>query len=92
MLPKMVVDEGAAPHIMSGSNVFCVGFTGPGGNIPDGLEKDAIVGVYVQGKEHAVAIGTMALSGEDIKKKNKGVGVKNLHYLADGLWPIVQLQ
>jgi len=45
MLPKMVVDEGAAVHIMSGSNVFCAGFTGPAGVIPEGLEKNTIVGV-----------------------------------------------
>ena len=126
---------------MSGSNIFCAGFTGPAGVIPDGLEKGAIVAVcvrqwallcflqellpelsfcvvlperetpnelqrrtsglmpsacvlfrYVQGKQHAVAIGQTTLSGEDIKRKNKGTAVNSLHYLADGLWPITKLQ
>lgn len=45
MLPQMVVDEGAAVHIMSGSNVFCAGFTGPAGVIPEGLEKNTVVAV-----------------------------------------------
>jgi PUA domain protein len=39
-----------------------------------------------EGKQHAVAIGKMKLSTDDIKKKNKGVGVDTLHYLCDGLW------
>jgi len=47
---------------------------------------------YVQGKEHAVAIGKTALSGEDMKRKNKGNAVTTLHYLADGLWPVTKLQ
>ena len=42
-----MVDEGAAVHIMSGSNVFCAGFTSPEGSIPEGLDKGTIVAVYV---------------------------------------------
>jgi predicted ribosome-associated RNA-binding protein Tma20 len=47
---------------------------------------------YVQGKEHAVAIGRTNMSGADMRSINKGTAVTTLHYLADGLWPVVRLE
>ena len=42
--------------------------------------------MHCEGKENAIAVGTMALSGEEVKNVNKGVGIKVAHYLNDGLW------
>jgi PUA domain protein len=44
------------------------------------------VGIFAEGKTHALAVGKTAMSTKDIKEKNKGVGVENYHYLNDGLW------
>ncbi|PYD20137.1 RNA-binding protein, partial [Pseudomonas syringae pv. pisi] len=34
----------------------------------------------------ALAIGKLTMSTDEIKAKNKGVGIELLHYLGDGLW------
>ena len=45
-----------------------------------------IVGIYIEGKVHAVAIGIMEMSSEDIIKINKGLAIKTVHHLGDALW------
>ena len=42
--------------------------------------------VMCEGKEHAIAIGTMVMEPEEIKNVNKGIGIEVAHYLNDGLW------
>ena len=39
-----------------------------------------------EGKEHAIAIGTMVMEPQEIKDVNKGIGIEVAHYLNDGLW------
>lgn len=50
------------------------------------VESGQVVAVMAEGKEHAVAVGLMQMSSEELLAKNKGVGVDNIHYLNDGLW------
>lgn len=86
--PSVKVDRGAIKFVLSGANIMCPGLTSPGADLPDspGLEKDTIVAIYAEGKEHALAIGKLIMSTEDIKSKNKGIGIELFHYLGDGLW------
>lgn len=85
ILPKMQVDRGAIKFVMSGANVMCPGLTSPGGKM-DEVPAETVVGIFAEGKEHALAIGHTKLSSEDIRKVNKGIGMDNMHYLNDGLW------
>jgi PUA domain protein len=52
------------------------GLLSPGGSLPDGLAKDALVAIHAEGKEHACGIGKMAESSADVKKAGKGVAVE----------------
>jgi PUA domain protein len=52
------------------------GLLSPGGNLPDGLEKDRLVAIHAEGKEHACGIGKMTASSEEVKKAAKGVAVE----------------
>jgi PUA domain protein len=52
------------------------GFLSAGGNLPDNLEKDRLVAIHAEGKEHACGIGRMVASSEEIKKAGKGVAVE----------------
>lgn len=52
------------------------GLLSPGGKLPDDLEKDALVAIHAEGKEHACGMGKMAESSKDIKKTGKGVAVE----------------
>ena len=54
----------------------------------DGCDKGALVAIMAEGKQHALAVGVMTMSSEDVKKINSGIGVDNLHYLNDGLWKL----
>jgi PUA domain protein len=76
---KVTVDKGAIPFLLGGANTMCPGLTNPGGEMPpDGLEQDANgfdmpglekgdgVVIFVEGKEHALAIGVMTMSSADV--------------------------
>ena len=52
------------------------GLLSPGGRLPDGLDKDALVAIHAEGKEHACGIGKMTASSEEIRKAAKGVAVE----------------
>lgn len=79
-------DIGGCRYVVSGADVMCPGLTSEGGHIEPGMSKGDVTAVYVEGKEHAVAVGKMLMSSEEIKDKNKGPAVENIHHLGDGLW------
>ncbi|KXJ12208.1 malignant T-cell-amplified sequence 1 [Exaiptasia diaphana] len=91
MLPHEQVDRGAIRFILSGANIMCPGLTSPGAKMIS-QPKDAIVAIMAEGKEHALAIGVLKMSTNDIASVNKGIGVENIHYLNDGLWQMKQLE
>ena len=94
LLPKCQVDKGAIPYVIGGANVMCPGLTSPGGKVPEG-KADSIVAIYCEGKEHALAVGTLTMSGAEMyiynytrKKVNKGIGIELLVYIGDEAWNI----
>uniref|UniRef100_A0A7E4VLA7 PUA domain-containing protein n=1 Tax=Panagrellus redivivus TaxID=6233 RepID=A0A7E4VLA7_PANRE len=86
ILPHQQVDKGAIKFVLNGSHIMCPGLTSPGAKLDETIEKGAIVAIMAEGKEHALAIGSMTMSAADVKSINTGIGVDNLHYLNDGLW------
>ena len=82
ILPVLRVDTGAIKHVMNGADVMIPGICG--------VEKEELGGkpcaVFASGKEHAVAVGKLLMSTNEIEKKKNGVGIQNLHHLTDGLW------
>ena len=76
---------GAIKFVLSGANIMCPGLTHPNARMTP-VEKDVIVAIMAEGKDHILAIGKTSMSTDEIKAKNKGVGVENYHYLNDGLW------
>lgn len=42
--------------------------------------------LYVEGKEHALAIGVTKMSTKEIRTVNKGIAVEVVHYLGDAFW------
>ena len=88
--PWVKVDRGAIKFVLSGANIMCPGLTSAGASLPDEcLEKDSLVSIYAEGKENALAIGKLTMSTDEIKSKNKGIGIELLHYLGDGLWHFI---
>uniref|UniRef100_A0A0K0DEJ8 Queuosine 5'-phosphate N-glycosylase/hydrolase n=1 Tax=Angiostrongylus cantonensis TaxID=6313 RepID=A0A0K0DEJ8_ANGCA len=84
------VDKGAIKFVLNGSSVMCPGLTSPGAKMTAGILPDAIVAIMAEGKQHALAIGQMKMSSEDIQSVNKDVGIENVHFLTDGLWRLTE--
>lgn len=85
LLPQQQVDKGAIKFVLSGAHVMCPGLTSPGARLVP-AEADTVVALMAEGKRHALCVGVMKMSAEDIERVNKGVGIENVHYLNDGLW------
>lgn len=85
ILPHQQVDKGAIKFVLSGANIMCPGLTSPGAKLYLAA-VDTIVAIMAEGKQHALCVGVMKMSAEDIEKVNKGIGIENIHYLNDGLW------
>lgn len=66
LLPTVRVDPGAIKFILSGADIMCPGLTHPLGSVDPSLSKDSFVTVTVYGKQHAIAIGRMLMSGSEV--------------------------
>ncbi|RKO97709.1 hypothetical protein CXG81DRAFT_20916 [Caulochytrium protostelioides] len=88
IMPKVQVDKGAIKFVMAGANIMCPGLTSPGASLDAGIPKGTPVAVMAEGKEHAVAIGLMMMSSDEIMKLRKGVGIEPVTYLGDGLYKV----
>jgi malignant T-cell-amplified sequence len=88
MMPnKLQVDKGAIPFVLGGANMMCPGFTSKGGKLPsENIPVGEPVAIFAEGCVHAMAIGKLLMSTDQMKAVNKGIGVENVHYLNDGLW------
>lgn len=63
---------------------MCPGLTSPGAVLDESLANETVVAIMAEGKEHAMAVGILKMSGSDIKKINKGNAIDNIHCLGDG--------
>lgn len=91
MMPHMRCDKGAIKHILSGSHVMCPGLTHPNATMVD-IKKGSVVAIMAEGKEHAMGVGITAMSTDEIRKVNKGVGIDLIMFLNDGLWKLTRPQ
>lgn len=74
--------------------MMCPGFTSAGGRLPPpeaALPAETPVAIHAEKKEHAIGVGILKLSTEDIKKVNKGVGVEVVTYVGDDLWSLEKI-
>jgi PUA domain protein len=94
ILPAVKIDRGAIRFMLAGAQIMCPGLTSKGGELPPAeaaLEAGTPVGVFAEGKEHAVGVGITKLGTEEMKRTNKGVGVETTTYLGDDLWALQSL-
>ncbi len=78
---KVVVDEGAMPHIMNGADVMKPGIV----EADESIKKGDFVYVVVEGKETPLAVGIALVDGKEMKG-GKGKAVRNIHHLKDKIW------
>ncbi len=79
--PYIEVDQGAVPHICNGSNVMR-----PGIVRWSTFRKDDIICVKESNYKKFISVGIALIDQSDMEKMEKGVVVKNLHYVGDKFW------
>ena len=82
----MQVDAGAIKHVFSGSHIMAPGLTSPGGHLVKGKEQMAPVAIMAEGKQHALCIGVLSMSSDQIASENKGQAVEVIQFMNDGIW------
>lgn len=82
LLPKIVVDMGAVPHICNGAHVMAPGIVRIKG---DFQEKDILI-ILDERHEKPLAIGVALLNSKTAKTLKHGKMAKNIHFVGDKLW------
>lgn len=82
LLPIYRVDKGAVRHVINGADIMAPGVRGCDPNV----QRDQVVAIFAEGKEHAIAVGVAKMTAAEIGEKKSGIAVENAHYLSDGLW------
>lgn len=91
LLPILRVDRGAIKHVINGADVMVPGLRSSRAVIEDEVERNQVVAVYAESKEHAIAVGITKMSTDQMRLNNKGIAVESAHYVSDGLWKCSEL-
>lgn len=62
----MQVDKGAINFVLSGANIMCPGLTSKGAKMTPLLKEGQVVTIIAEGKQHALAVGTLKMTPEDM--------------------------
>lgn len=82
LLRTITVDMGAIPFITKGADIMRPGLV----HIDEEIEKGEFI-IAADEKHHkALCIGEALMSGKDMKTADKGIMIKNLHYVGDRIW------
>lgn len=66
ILPALQVDKGAIRFVLSGAHIMCPGLTSPGARMDIDVDKETVVAIYAEGKEHALGVGFTTMSTQDM--------------------------
>ncbi len=85
LLPSVVVDMGAVPHVCNGADVMV-----PGIVRLDDFPKDAVVVVRDEKYGKPLVVGKALLSSDEIRSSKRGRAIENLHYVGDRIWKLIK--
>ncbi len=82
LLPKVVVDMGAVPHICNGADVMAPGIL----HFEGKFLKGDIVLVVDEKHGKPIAVGEIFYNSDVVVGVKHGAIVKNIHYVGDKIW------
>lgn len=91
LLPVLRVDRGAIKHVINGADIMVPGLRSTRAVIESEVERNRVVAVYAESKEHAIAVGITKMSTAQMRLNDKGIAVESAHYVSDGLWKCNEL-
>lgn len=62
----MQVDKGAIQFVLQGANIMCPGLTSKGALMTPNIPVSSLVTIMAEDKQHALAIGRMKMTPEDM--------------------------
>ncbi|MGQ9565939.1 MAG: DUF1947 domain-containing protein [Candidatus Bathyarchaeales archaeon] len=86
LLPKIIVNMGAVPHVCNGADIMAPGVV----EINGAFEKDSFVVVVDEQHKKPLATGIALYGSEEVKTLKHGKIVKNVHYVGDKLWQLLR--
>lgn len=86
LLPKIVVDMGAVPHICNGADLMAPGVI----QIDGDFNTDDLLLIVDERHSKPLAIGVALLDSHSMRKVKHGKVVKNIHYVGDRLWKMLK--
>jgi PUA domain protein len=85
LLPQVVVDKGAIRFVVNGADIMRPGIVTADHWSVDGKDHQVVV-IVDETVGKPIAVGTCALSSEDLLKESSGKLIKNLHRIGDDIW------
>lgn len=82
LLPKVVVDMGAVPHICNGADVMAPGVL----RIEGDFNKEEFVLITDEHHGKPLAIGIALFDSQAMENQKQGKIVKTIHHVGDKLW------
>jgi len=86
LLPKIVVDMGAVPHICNGADLMAPGIV----QIAGDFNPDDLLLVVDERYGKPLAIGIALFDSHAMRKVEHGKVVRNIHYVGDKLWKMLK--
>jgi len=86
LLPKIVVDLGAVPHICNGADVMAPGIV----RIKGDFQEKGLIVIVDERHEKPLAIGIALLNSQAAKILKHGKIAKNVHFVGDKLWNLLK--
>ncbi|MGQ9625087.1 MAG: DUF1947 domain-containing protein [Candidatus Bathycorpusculaceae bacterium] len=86
LVPKVVVDMGAVPHICNGANVMAPGIVGFNGE----FRKGDYVFIVDERHKKPIAVGEILYDADEAKNVKQGIIVKNIHFVGDKVWNFIK--
>lgn len=86
LLPHVVVNMGAVPHVCNGADVMAPGIVAVNGD----FGKEDFVVVVDERHQKPLAICVALYDSQTLKQMKQGKTLKNVHWVSDDLWQIIR--
>ncbi|MDH5794620.1 MAG: DUF1947 domain-containing protein [Candidatus Bathyarchaeota archaeon] len=86
LMPKIIVNMGAVPHVCNGADIMAPGIV----EIQGEFEKESLVLVLDERNRRPIAIARSLFDSEPAKTLKKGRILRNLHCVGDVIWQAIK--
>ncbi|MFC1697982.1 DUF1947 domain-containing protein [Nanoarchaeota archaeon] len=83
-LKQIVVDMGSIKFLTGGADLMRPGIV----EIPDGIKEGDVISCVDENNKRVLIIGVAMFNSEEMRAKDSGKVVKNIHYVGDDIWKL----